>query len=186
MDYQFKDNFEKLHGVSHTVSTDSDAAAKIAEICKQKQARCVALAGIPAHIVELIESSCGNDVEIMKEPYAADSLPLAIDKADIGVTAMEFAIAQSGTMVEVSDNDAVRLVSSLPATHIGLLYEDSIIDKYFDASPRIREIISRYDDDVVISFISGPSRTGDIELKLTLGVHGPEDAHAIIIADSKT
>ena len=184
MDYRFNENFEELHGISHPVSTDADAAGKIAEICRQKEARCIALAGLPAHIVELIESSCSDDVEILKEPYAANSLPLAIDKADIGITAMEFAIAQSGTMVEVSDNDAVRLVSSLPATHIGLLYEKTIIDKYFDASQKIREIINQYDEDVVISFISGPSRTGDIELKLTLGVHGPEEAHAIIIADS--
>lgn len=182
MDYQFNENFEKLHGISHSVSTDSDAAAKIAEICRQKQVRCIALAGLPAPMIEQIESNCDADVEILKEPYLSDTLPLAIDKADIGVTSMEFAIAQSGTMVEVSENDSVRLVSSLPATHIGLLYETDIIDTYFDASSRIRDIINRHGDNVVISFISGPSRTGDIELKLTLGVHGPEEAHAIIIS----
>ena len=182
MDYQFSENFEKLHGVFHSVSSDSDAAGTVAEICRQKRAQCIALAGLPKAMVEQIESSCDADVEILKEPYPADSLPLAIDKADIGITSMEFAIAQSGTMVEVSDNDVVRLVSSLPATHIGLLYEADIIDKYFDAGSRIREIINRHGGDVVISFISGPSRTGDIELKLTLGVHGPEEAHAIVIS----
>ena len=182
MDYRFSDNFEKLHGISHRVADDAEAAAEIARICRHKQARCVALAGLPPRLAELIEESCGPDVEILKEPYPSDSLPLAIDRADIGVTAMAFAIAQSGTMVEVSENDAIRLTSSLPATHIGLIYEPDIIDKYFDASARIREIINSRGENVVISFISGPSRTGDIELKLTLGVHGPEEAHAVIIS----
>ena len=183
MNYRFSENFEKLHGISHSVTSDAEAAEKIADLCRRKEARCIALAGLPASLIELIRSSCNPEVEILTEPYPAESLPLAIDRADIGVTAMECAIAQSGTMVEVSDNDAVRLVSSLPATHFGILREADIIDAYFDASERIREIINRHGDNVVISFISGPSRTGDIELKLTLGVHGPEEAHAIIISD---
>jgi len=182
MAYQFSENFEKLHGISHRVASSSEAVDTIAAICRQKQARCIALAGLPETVIAQLESACGADIEILKEPYPAASLPLAIDRADIGVTGMAFAIAQSGTMVEVCDNDAVRLVSSLPATHIGLLHEADIIDSYFESSGAIREIINRHGDDVVISFISGPSRTGDIELKLTLGVHGPEEAHAIIIS----
>ena len=183
MNYSFSENFEKLHGISHRVASAAEAAGIIADLCRRKEAGCIALAGLPDSLVELIRADCGPDIEVLTEPYPAASLPLAIDRADIGVTAMEFAIAQSGTMVEVSDNDAVRLVSSLPATHFGILRESDIIDAYFDASERIREIINRSGDDVVISFISGPSRTGDIELKLTLGVHGPEEAHAIIISD---
>ena len=83
--------------------------------------------------------------------------------------------------MEVATNDAVRLVSALPRTYIGVLRQRDIVDRYADAAARVRSIVALHDRHLVISFISGPSRTGDIELKLTLGVHGPEQAHAVII-----
>lgn len=180
MTYDFISRFEKLSGVAHRVGSENAAAEKIAELSLARQARCLALAGLPSAVVARIEQLC-PDLTILKEPYAAADLVSAIDHADIGVTGISFAIAQSGTMVEVADNDALRLVSSLPSMHIGLLREEDIIDHYHDSADRIRETIGRYPDNLVLSFISGPSRTGDIELKLTLGVHGPEEAHCIII-----
>ncbi len=182
MTYDFTSCFEALSGVVHQVNSEQAAAQKIYEICRQQQVSCLALANLPEAFIQQIENCCGG-LKILKEPYPSESLPLAMDEAGIGVTGIEFAIAQSGTMVEVSDNDAVRLVSSLPRTHIGIIRRKDIIDTYFESGSRIREIISRHDRNVVISYISGPSRTEDIELKLTLGVHGPEEAHAVIIED---
>jgi L-lactate dehydrogenase complex protein LldG len=108
-------------------------------------------------------------------------MPDAIAAAEVGITGIAFGIAQTGTLVEVSTNDAVRLVSALPRTYIGVLRRRDIVDRYTDAAARVRSIVALHDRHLVISFISGPSRTGDIELKLTLGVHGPEQAHAVII-----
>ena len=118
---------------------------------------------------------------LMKKKTASFTLPGAIDRVDVGVTGIDFAIAQSGTLVETASNDAVRLVSGLPRTYIGVLRAEDIVDKFHDGAARIRRIVQQHDQNLVISFISGPSRTGDIELKLTLGVHGPEEAHAVII-----
>lgn len=183
MTYDFASCFEKLSGFAHKVGSLEAAAEKISEICRSQKVSCIALANLPDDLVAGIENHC-PEVKILKEPYASETLPLAIDEAQIGVTGMEFGIAQSGTMVEVSTNDAVRLVSSLPRTHIGVIHQRDILDTYFASSSRIREILLNHDANVVVSFISGPSRTGDIELKLTLGVHGPEEAHAVIIEDS--
>lgn len=183
MKYDFTSRFETLSGIVHKVASKEDAARKILEICREQQVSCLALANLDEDLISYIEQQCG-ELKVIKEPYAADSLPLAIDEAQVGVTGIEFAIAQSGTMVEVSTNDAVRLVSSLPRTYIGVFEESRIIDDYFRSSGLIRKIIARHQRNVVVSFISGPSRTGDIELKLTLGVHGPEEAHAVIIEDN--
>jgi len=120
---------------------------------------------------------------VLKEPYAAQGLPDAIDSAQVGVTGIAFAIAQSGTLVEVAVNDAVRLVSALPRTYIGVVRKSTILDRFDEAAAEVRRISARHDGNLTISFISGPSRTGDIEMKLTLGVHGPEKAHAVIIDD---
>ncbi len=184
MAYDFASRFEKLSGIVHRADSEAAAAATIADICRERQAGCVALAGLAPALVALIDTACTQacpGLSILTEPYAAADLPLAIDRADIGITTISFAIAQSGTMVEVADNDALRLVSSLPRVHIGLLRAEDIIGRYHDSADRIRATIAAHPDNLVISFISGPSRTGDIELKLTLGVHGPEEAHCVII-----
>jgi len=180
MEYEFAECFEKLSGVAHKVDSEKAAAEKIAAICQEQDARCIALAGLPDSLVSQIEGLC-SDLTVLKEPYATNELPGAIDKADLGVTGIAFAMAQSGTMVEATTNDATRLVSSLPRTHIGILHAEDIVDKYHDGAARLREVTEKNDSNLVITFISGPSRTGDIELILSLGVHGPAACHAVII-----
>src|SRR5690606_34356432 len=96
----------------------------------------------------------------------------------------DFAIADTATLVEASTNDAVRLVSSLPRVYIGIVWASTVTPTLRDAAPLMRPYFEDNAGGIVLSFISGPSRTGDIELKLTLGVHGPETAHVIIIEDA--
>lgn len=181
MNYDFVTRFEKMSGITHRVDSVPAAANKIAQLCRDRQVQCIALACLPEDLVARIKACC-KGVTVLTEPYDSTTLVAQIDRAEIGITGISFAIAQSGTMVEVADNDAVRLVSSLPRTHIGVLREENIIDRYNDSASAIRELINDHQGSLVISFISGPSRTGDIELKLTLGVHGPEEAHCLIIS----
>jgi len=178
--FDFAECFEKLSGVAHAVPSEKDAVDEIISIIESKDAKCVALANLPKKLVTAIEKRC-DGIKVLKEPYAAETLPGAIDEADVGITGIAFAIAQSGTLVETTTNDAVRLVSALTPTYIGVLKKADIVNRFEDGSARIREIVKEHDENLVISFISGPSRTGDIELKLTLGVHGPGEAHAVII-----
>ena len=180
--YNFADCFEKLSGIAHTVSSEQDAVDEIVSICKSLNVKCIALAGLPESLVTEIEDRCAG-IKVLKEPYPAETLPGAVDEADVGVTGISFAIAQSGTLVEISTDDAVRLVSGLPRTYIGVLHANDIVNRFEDGAARIRDIVKQHDKNLVISFISGPSRTGDIELKLTLGVHGPGEAHVLIIAN---
>lgn len=178
--FDFAECFEQLAGVAHKVPTVRDAAKTILTVFKSKNARCVALAGLPPSLISEIEKGC-EGIKVLKPPYPANTLPNAIDEADVGVTGINFAIAQSGTLVETATDDATRLISGLPRTYIGVLEAENIVDKFEEGAARLRQVIEQHDQNLVISFISGPSRTGDIELKLTLGVHGPEDAHAVII-----
>lgn len=177
---QFSKAFEAVAGVAHVARTDADIAGIVNAIAREKHAKRIALAGLDAGTVAAIESEC-CEFEVIREPYPSDSLPGAIDQAQVGVTKISFGIAQTGTLVEVSTNDAVRLVSALPRTHIGIVRASELVERYEEAAPLIRALFSENPAACVVSFMSGPSRTGDIELKLTLGVHGPESAHAIVV-----
>ena len=92
---------------------------------------------------------------------AADSL--------IGISEADWALADTGSLV--ADQTAVeqRLASTLSSIHIALIGTDRILSDKSAVFSRINPRTSRY-----IAFITGPSRTADIERVLTIGVHGPK------------
>lgn len=89
--------------------------------------------------------------------------------ANIGISEMEWALADTGSLV--ADQTAVeeRLASTLPAIHIALIGSERILSDKTELFTRIDPRKNRY-----IAFITGPSRTADIERVLTIGVHGPK------------
>lgn len=107
-----------------------------------------------------------------------DSLKIAehAESADIGISSVEFGIAESGSVC--MDGYAIehRLVSMLPPIHIVFMNSNDIVPGVNEAF----EVISKVFNRGYISFITGPSRTADIERVLTIGVHGP--SRFIIIA----
>lgn len=89
--------------------------------------------------------------------------------AKIGISEMGWALADTGSLV--ADQTAVeqRLASTLPAIHIALIGTEKILPDKAAVFSKITPQSSRY-----IAFITGPSRTADIERVLTIGVHGPK------------
>ena len=95
------------------------------------------------------------------------------------MTEAQLGIAETGTLVLRSDSEDHRLASLLPRVHIALLNAKSL-------APGLGEALAKLQGDglpPVITFITGPSRTGDIELTLVVGVHGPEILHVVLLDD---
>ena len=180
---RFAARFEAVRGIVHRVSGWNSAAECVARICADEGAGCVALGTLPSEFLTSFERTASGIPTILRPPYAFDSLPGAIDNAEIGIAAADFAIAETGTLVEIALDDALRLVSSLPRTYVGIVPSSAFVDTLSEAAPLIRTAYAGNPTNCVVSFISGPSRTGDIEMILTLGVHGPEIAHAVIVDD---
>ena len=83
--------------------------------------------------------------------------------------------------MEFATDDAHRLVSALTLVHIGVFRAADIVENLMEAAAPIRNFYNANPRNATVSFISGPSRTADIEMRLILGVHGPAETHAIII-----
>jgi len=179
----FADRFRELSGEAHIIARLEDAGPIIASIVQAESAECVALAHMDDTTHEAVRSAIPGGTEILEPPYPSDGLPEVLDKAQVGITGVDWAIAETATLVEVCTDDVVRLVSGLPRTHIGIVRASTLVDKFTDAAEPMRKALADNPENCSISFISGPSRTGDIEMILTLGVHGPERAHTIIIED---
>jgi len=93
---------------------------------------------------------------------------LAADSA-VGICEMSFALADTGSLVSDQTSIDERLVSTLPPIHIAIVSTSSILEDKTAVFKKLRPENSSY-----IAFITGPSRTADIERVLTIGVHGPK------------
>ena len=120
---------------------------------------------------------------------ARKSLRQSFIDADMGITGANVAIADTGTLVIVSNEGNGRLVSTLPPVHVALLGVEKIMPTIDDAVA-VLKVLSKsgtgQDLTSYVSFITGPSRTADIELSLTIGVHGPKEVHIILLDNGRT
>ena len=102
---------------------------------------------------------------------------------DVGVTGAQAAIAETGTLVLESERERHRLASLLPPVHIAILNAADICLSLGEALRLVRRdgstTMSR-----TMTFITGPSRTADIELTLAIGVHGPKELYVIVIEET--
>ena len=134
------------------------------------------------------------------EPIDPDGYKRALFESAMGVSTADFAIADTGTLVLVSERnpqaasnaasrdarnggDQHRLISLVPPTHVCLLDANRILP---NLAALITHVNARYYSDgespLAMTFITGPSRTADIELTLTMGVHGPRELHVLVYA----
>jgi L-lactate dehydrogenase complex protein LldG len=90
-------------------------------------------------------------------------------RAKFGISRMGWGVADTGSLVQDQGAVQQRLASSLPEIHIALLGSADLVASKLELFRKINPQSSRY-----IAFITGPSRTADIERVLTIGVHGPQ------------
>jgi L-lactate dehydrogenase complex protein LldG len=89
--------------------------------------------------------------------------------AKVGISQLDWAMASTGSLVQDAGPVERRLASTLPTVHIAIVETSRLLPDMPAVFSKIRPEQTNY-----ISFITGPSRTADIERVLTIGVHGPE------------
>ncbi len=100
--------------------------------------------------------------------------------ADIGITSVTYAIAETGSLVMMSQPGRERLASLLPPVHVAIVERGQILPDLFDVFTGLQG--AGYENmPSNLAFITGPSKTGDIEFTLTTGVHGPGKWHVIVV-----
>jgi L-lactate dehydrogenase complex protein LldG len=90
--------------------------------------------------------------------------------AEIGITGCDAAVAETGSLVLLSGPGRSRAVSLLPPVHLAIVRRGNIVATLAEAFSRLDALLPSA---ACCSVITGPSRTADIELTLTLGIHGP-------------
>lgn len=100
-----------------------------------------------------------------------------MDGIDVGFTVADMAVAETGTAISRCFGEDARLASMICETHVLALPVSRIVADSYDAEEFLREAMAV---PMYTAFISGCSRTSDIERVLTLGVHGPLELHIVL------
>ena len=103
----------------------------------------------------------------------------ALSELAVGVTGADALLAESGSVVLASGPGRPRSASLLPPVHVTIARTDRI---YFSLEHLLAAVPSLGSAGSNLVAISGPSRTADIEMTLTRGVHGPGEVHVILLA----
>ncbi len=124
--------------------------------------------------------------EIVK--HAREEMRKTFLEADVGISGANLAVAESGTLVIVSNEGNARLVTSLPPVHIALVTTEKFVETLEQAISLTKALTiasSGMKLTSYVSFITGPSRTTDIEKEQVIGVHGPQELHIIILDNGR-
>jgi L-lactate dehydrogenase complex protein LldG len=100
----------------------------------------------------------------------------------VSVTGAFAAIAETGTLMLTSGPSHPSTLNFLPETHIVVVRADKVVGPYEDAWSRLRTEAGGTPPRTV-NFVTGPSRTGDIEQRILMGAHGPRRLHVVLIED---
>ena len=114
-------------------------------------------------------------VDVVEEEFRAHGASAAA-----GLTGANFGIAATGTVVLESTEEAVRIATTLPEKHFVLLDPRKILATADEAVPLLGDFHKQLPQ-AYLAYISGPSRTADIERVLTIGVHGPAELHILLL-----
>ena len=103
--------------------------------------------------------------------------------AGLGVTGVDYAVTETGSVVLLPQKGVSRLVSALPPVHVALVQPQQLLASLDDLFLLLR-LDSQSNSDTMGSYlniITGPSRTADIEQTLVVGVHGPKEVHLVLL-----
>ena len=167
----FKQNLEAVNGHCIIAKNDTDIADALSRIITDLNGQRLAISD-NREVERLLNLTDLEIEELGIAPNAHD-----IFRFDVGISTAQAAIAETGTLVLDSTYERHRLVSLVPPVHIAIVNASSIRETLSDALTLLQnsKLISP-----AITFITGPSRTADIELTLAIGVHGPQELYVII------
>jgi L-lactate dehydrogenase complex protein LldG len=129
----------------------------------------------------------GQDPRLTGMPWAETSLDISTgrsDGADLNAVSHAFGgVAESGTVVMVSGPENPSTLNFLPDNHIVVVLAKDICADYESAWSKVRYAFGKGAMPRTVNFITGPSRSGDIEQTMLLGAHGPRRLHVVVVRD---
>jgi L-lactate dehydrogenase complex protein LldG len=178
----FCKRFADAGGLATVVENDESAFSRVAQIIENVGGGLILLgAGPPLerlHVGERLQE-LGHQVTRVHTLTAANARDVFF-RADVSVSGVDYLIAETGSIAVATRPEEPRSLTLLPPVHVAVADEAQLLPDLFDL----------FDGSVwqerggvpsCLTLITGPSKTGDIELRLVTGVHGPREIHLVLI-----
>jgi L-lactate utilization protein LutC len=177
----FVTQLEAVGGTAHVVQSPDAAVQAVGQLVKAKNARRILLGDSPLLNRLALRQylvSLGMEVELIVDltPETAHELCFA---ADIGISGVDSLVAETGTLVISAGRREPRSLTLLPPVHIAVAELRQLLADLFDLFDAAHE--GSRPPPSCLTLITGPSKTGDIELRLVTGVHGPGEVHVVLL-----
>jgi len=179
---RFSEMFTAETGIVYRVKSNEQALEKLTEIAKQEGLKGV-MVSTDKVLTCLDLPAWGNKmgVKVMspKDFKGRDDFRDAVfDGVEAGITGVDFAVAESGTLGLIHDKDQARLISLAPILHIAIVPVERVFPVYEEV---IEKVFKKEKFPSQFVFITGPSMTGDIQGHLFKGMHGPRRVIVILV-----
>ncbi len=173
---RFGEAFTAAGGQLHVVANRTSAAEFILDLVRSRSIRRVLLGRgevlDAVAVAEPLRAAGAETVDFMAERSEWFT-------AEMGLSGVDYLIAETGSVVLASRHEHPRSLSLLPPLHIAVAERRQLLPDLFDL---FSSMASRLEEmPACLSVITGPSKTGDIELRLVTGVHGPGEIHVVLI-----
>jgi L-lactate utilization protein LutC len=174
---RFIEELEALGGHGERVESLEEAREYVLDLAREREA--VLLVRWDVEYLEELGADdplreAGVEVALWRE---SPNVREIAGRADIGLSTAAWAIAETGSLVLEHGPERGRSVTLLPPTYVAVLPADRILRT-------VPEAIRKYAGGALpanVCFHTGPSRSGDIEMSLVVGMHGPGDVHVILV-----
>jgi L-lactate dehydrogenase complex protein LldG len=195
---KFEAELTKVAGIAHRAATRQGLEEILLTIFSHAKAKSVVLSRNPLlaklNLVPLLRAR-GQGITVWQPAGGGDS-PEAGDAslrvfaeasfaATVGITGVEFALAETGSLVVTSLTEGAQLASLAPPVHVALYRRSQLVASLDEVLERLP--VASHPDLALpgrsVVFITGTSRTADIEQILIRGVHGPGEVHAILVEE---
>ena len=174
-----KQGAEKVQAVVAT-RPDLEAAIQYAvSLTKKEGGSTLAAPGMDEESTQAIRAACAEEGSALLEPPLREEM----GRIDTALTWADRGIAETGTLVLNSDSEELRMATMLCETHVAVLPEDQVVPDMDALEGYMSDHFKKGPG--YVAFITGASRTADIERILTIGVHGPESLHIVLVESLK-
>ncbi len=171
----FTEKAGAVQAIVSEIASFDEAAAYAVGLAGKQTYETIAAPGIDFNQQALLESACqAGGLTLLESPLVEHST-----RIHAALTAVDWGVAETGTLVLKSASEDIRLATMLAEVHIAVLAESRIVPDSETIAPHLNDILME-DAPSYTAFITGASRTADIERVLAIGVHGPQELHILI------
>jgi len=172
----FQQRLKAMGGEIFTPTNLEEAKKTILKISEEKKPGKIAI--LPGPIIDSLKLD--EDLKQSGAEIFYKNLFEVKEVLNLSITEVDYGIAQTGTLVDDSTSLDKRIATMMPETVIALLRSDHLT---FNMAEAIKLYRQKGDVPSYLAFVTGPSRTADIERVLTIGVHGPKHLYVLVMPE---